>query len=238
MLALASAAAAPPAVAGEEPTVGALPHFETWSGGQAEASSAFGYAGLVYAPFTSVDADGLRLRIGGGYGTYRYTSTVAIGSPPGEIEHAGTVSQAEILLGTQFTLGRTTAKAYAGYVSTWRSVTPTDPKSGAGRAAGAKLILETWTELDDDWFLTFDGQWGSSGPFSTASARLGGRALDWLAIGPEAGWVEDGGYRAARIGAFARIDSSFGEVTLSAGAVHQLNEATGAYAGASLLTRF
>lgn len=238
--ALAHLAAAPVVFIGLAGTAAAEdgpPQFQAWSGVQAEQSSAFGYAGLVYAPFSGIMQDGLRLRAGGGQGHFTYTST---SSAPGllEISHSGQVSQAEILLGTQMTLGATTVKVYAGIVSTWRTVKPADPAVPSGQVTGAKLVVETWSEIDDDWFAAVDGYWASQGPSQGVSARIGWRMLDWLAVGPEAGWTQDGAYQAGRLGAFAFIDSPAGEVTLNVGAIHQLDEATGIYAGASLLTQF
>jgi hypothetical protein len=55
-------------------------HFELWAGAQAFKHAWSLYSGATVAPFASIQQDGLRLRVVGGYGAYTYAGPRAVGS--------------------------------------------------------------------------------------------------------------------------------------------------------------
>lgn len=221
-----------PAARAEEPE-----SFQVWSGFAAQTGSQSGYAGLVHAPFGTIADDGWRLRVEGRVGRYTYVTTSSHPLYP-VISHYGDVTTASLLAGVQTTFGATTAKTYLGLDAGWRREQRTDGRSAAEQRVGAKLVLETWTELGPDAFLALDGAWSTAGPAGGATLRAGWRLTDDLAGGPEAAYVVDDGYRAWRLGGFAELASPVGDIRLSAGAVRALDGDGGFYASLNLISEF
>jgi hypothetical protein len=111
LLACASATETPAA----EPVVTPLWR-ETWVGADATAHTWLVYSGTTVSPFSDMWSDGLRLRIGGGYGRYAYSGDRRY---PGQrtatrnIDFKAETSFTEGLAGYLWRLGPLTAKAFA-----------------------------------------------------------------------------------------------------------------------------
>jgi len=91
-----------------------LTRFEFWAGAQASKTAWSLYTGTTVAPFGEILEDGLRLRLVGGYGAYRYAGPRAVGVSSQVVHFKGTVSFSDFLAGYQRQFGPVTVKAFAG----------------------------------------------------------------------------------------------------------------------------
>lgn len=288
-----------PSKAGKPHPLAGLVDFSTGSGMNGlsgDANSAYGAATVALT--RSLDRDGWRLKLSGGYGQYAYEEAaypkcanlarevIAIGGPDfraycaplddgtlsaddrlrakavlgalgyelrgNAIVKAQTVTvehyDAAIMPGYQATFGRLILKAYAGLGYEETRVTPTERGQGiAGEAWGAMAATEAWLTLSDRLWLSADGSvFTGTGRYST-SARLGFRALSWLAAGPEAatfGSNRDLDLTAAssgattRTGGFMRFDIGGMETTVSGGIASDHAGGEEAYGSASVYLKF
>jgi hypothetical protein len=102
---------------GEQVEKGAAPaHFELWSGAQGYRQVWSIYSGVSTAPFGSIQEDGLRIRVIGGYGADSYSGSPPAGGP-GQVTYKGTTSFADALVGYHRQLGPLTLKLFG--VSQW-----------------------------------------------------------------------------------------------------------------------
>lgn len=184
------------------------------------------YAGATVAPFGYLDTDGLRVRIVAGYGDYR----------------SGTVSFADLLLGHHKQLGSLTIKVFAGLtLANHAAESPFSDLDGPG--AGAKGVVETWWNLNEHIWLNTDLSYGSLHDSYLVRARLGYRFTPQLSLGLEGGAAGSLETDVLRVGGFLRYEWAKGEVSVSAGAAREgfdllWDDATGAYATVTALTRF
>lgn len=218
------------------------PHYgwqEMWTGVDAAGEDWLVYSGMSIAPWsTDIYSDGLRLRIGGGYGKQRYDfSTLApISMPCGqggktdaceyeEKRHRGArqYSYAEALVGYHMRLGELTAKAFAGAstitTELWDQVARQfKPKKEVGFKASVELWLNiganAWSSLDAGYTIAHD----------TASLRwrAGWRPWSNISIGPELRYDRSGEYSSDRAGVFIRYEWIGGEISAAAGVANIL----------------
>ncbi len=225
LLAVPCVAIAADAVATVEPAGVAAPWREIAVGATVTPLSWALYSSATIAPLGGLDADGVRLRLGSGYGKYRYDTL-----PParGDCRYGfgdgrtkvinGRVTFADILAGYQLGIGNTTIKAFAGLAMDQQELTPLDIcNRNSGRDLGFKAVVETWTNLTPAIWLALDGSWTQAHETYSARARLGYRVLPQLSIGFEEALLGNISGDLARSGLFARYDWSGGEVALAAG---------------------
>lgn len=216
-----------------EPAVNDPPlrQVEFWAGAEASRHAFAVYSGTVWSPFGSVRSEGLRFRVGGGWGRYSYSS--------GADRINGETSFADILAGYQFSFANVTIKAYAGAAADQHALTPQDPDNAlAGAAVGGKAILETWIDLTPRVWTAIDLAWTSANASYAGRGRLGWRATPALSLGLDAaafGNVESDGGRAA---GFIRYEWADGEVSASAGATGALRSPDTPYAAVNVTMRF
>jgi hypothetical protein len=234
LLACASATETPAA----EPVVTPLWR-ETWVGADATAHTWLVYSGTTVSPFSDMWSDGLRLRIGGGYGRYAYSGDRRY---PGQrtatrnIDFKAETSFTEGLAGYLWRLGPLTAKAFAGVAMIGHSIAPDDPLASTGTKIGPKAALELWLNLGNSAFASLDVTYTSAHTTYSANSRVGYRVLPTVSLGLEggingsAGKAEDDcacgttatgmldpAHRDVRAGAFARYEWFGGEVSISGG---------------------
>ena len=108
---------------------------ETWTGAEATRHSWSTYTGVNWSPFGKLGEDGVRLRLSGGYGEYRYAARV-----DGVTQSIyGTAAFADLLVGYQMAFGGLTLKAFAGATFDGHLLDPFDETNKTeGTATGVK----------------------------------------------------------------------------------------------------
>jgi Cellulose biosynthesis protein BcsS len=212
-----------PAAAGPAPAVS--PWREVAVGAIAMPHSWVAYSSATIAPFGALDLDGLRLRLGSGYGKYTYETLPPThddcrygkGDGKNSAIH-GRVSFVDILAGYQVSYGRLTAKGFAGWAMDEQSLSPRDIcNASSGRESGFKAVVETWTNITPKIWLSLDGSWAQAHRAYSAQARLGYRLMPELSIGIEGTALGNVAGEQLRPGLFARYHWAWGEATLSGG---------------------
>jgi hypothetical protein len=141
------------------------PTLEASAGADVTAHSWSTYTGLTATFGGSLFDDGWRIRLGGGYGAYSYSSTRWTGSAVVVVPFDGTVTFADALIGYQQQWGALTLKVFAGAVAQHNSMTPVDIESSVhGTRWGAKGAVEAWLDIGASAFAQLD-------PSTTAMAR-------------------------------------------------------------------
>jgi hypothetical protein len=192
--------------------------FEFWAGAQAFKHAWSLYTGTTVAPFGDIQGDGLRLRVVGGYGAYRYAGPRAVGVNSQVVHFKGTVSFSDVLVGYQKQLGPVTLKAFAGLATAQYRVAPDDPETTIREPGfGGKAALETWWRIADRAWSSVDVSWATLHDSYAARARLGWRFLPALSAGLEAGGAGNREVDSVRIGGFLRYEWESGEVSASGG---------------------
>jgi len=218
-----------------------------WLGGEADAFAGvdagdtwlFSYGGFTLAP-DGLDREGWRIRLFGGAGHYRYTSTVEVS--PGalvDFDRRAEVFQLEALVGWQVSAGMMTAKLFAGVAYEDHAISPGDPQNTiAGAHFGAKLAVETWFDLSRWAWASADASYASTIHGYSAAAKFGLKPVGWLSLGPEASAFGNREFDGHRLGAFARWHCGGCDMTVSGGLSGDYDDETGAYGALSFYSRF
>lgn len=208
---------------------------ETWTGAEATRHSWSTYTGINWSPFGKITQDGLRLRLAGGYGEYRYAGNVE-----GTTQSIyGTAAFADLLVGYQRGFGPLTLKAFAGATFDGHLLDPFDEASKVGGAAtGAKGVLESWLNLSPDTFAQFDLSYATAHQTYNSRLRVGYRLNRVFSIGLEGGAFGNLAANNGRGGAFARYEWLGGELSLSGGISGDIAAPRNPYGTLVYLTRF
>ena len=224
---------------GVPPGKGAPPWQEVSIGAEATRNSWSTYSTLTVAPFAPIDVDGFRLRTSGGYGRYRYDGFRDIGKSRVPTEFGGITSFADLMLGYQLQLARTTIKGFAGGAGIAHAITPFDRDNEvSGLAIGFKASLETWTDLTNALWLSVDGTWTAAHETYGARLRGGWRVLPEVSIGVEGGLHGNAGYDGGRGGLFARFAPDWGEISVSGGLTGDIDNPDAPYGSLNVLLRY
>ena len=192
--------------------------------------SAFGWAGIAGAPFGLLDEDGVRLRLAGGTGRYRYRTSAV----PGGINE-GNVASGEILLGFHRSLGNGSVTAYLGAHMEEQRLTAADPgNASAGTALGAKATLEFFRRLDPLWVASASASASTVHRTYQARATLAREFAYGLAAGVEAAVLGDARYVEPRAGLSGSMTYGRGVLTIAAGLLFSTDKGGGGYATLSL----
>jgi hypothetical protein len=195
-----------------------ISRFEFWAGAQAFKHAWSLYTGTTVAPFADIQEDGVRLRVVGGYGAYRYAGPRAVGVSSQIVHFKGTVSFSDALVGYQKQLGPVTVKAFAGLTTAQYHVAPDDPETTIrGPGVGGKAALETWWNIADRAWSSVDVSWATLHDSYAARARLGWRFLPALSAGLEVAGAGNREVDTVRAGGFLRYEWTTGELSASGG---------------------
>jgi hypothetical protein len=195
------------------------PRNEFFTGFELSDNYASAYLGGGYAFGKGLYAPGWRLRSVASYGRYHYDGTLPVAGNDVATEFEGEEYFGSALVGYQFhPVGRLILKLFAGIESDSQIISPRDPNNSVqGSALGVRLQAESWLDLSSRMFLSADAAYGSAFQEYWALARLGLRLRDRFSLGLEGGALGNEEYNAGRGGAFARMNLSAVEVTLSSG---------------------
>lgn len=224
----------PPATAAPPDAV-SLPSIEVWAGADATSHTWSLYTGLTYAPFGPLAAEGLRLRIIGGYGEYRYQG----GAQVDDATVNGSVTFADLLIGYQTKFAATTIKAFAGINADLQHLDPDDPDNVvSGDEIGWKAVLEGWTDITPATWAALDLSFASAHDSFSSRLRLGYRLWPELSVGVEAGAFGNAESEAGRGGAFVRYEWAGGEISVSAGVSGDIASPSNPYGTLTWLSRY
>ncbi|MCC6946351.1 MAG: cellulose biosynthesis protein BcsS [Bradyrhizobiaceae bacterium] len=201
-----------------------------FGGADLARDSRFAWAGMTGAPDGLLHEDGLRIRVAGGVGRYRYRT----GALPGGTNEVD-VTSGELLVGYRHALGTTTITAYAGALVENQDLHMPDPgHSTAGTSAGVKAALEFFNRPAENWFVA------ASAAASSVNRNYHGRIAaahehpSGFALGAEASIHGDKRYSEPRAGLF--VQRTFGRTNfaLSGGYLHNSDRGDGAYGSFSV----
>ena len=214
----ARAESSPEAAWGETEVVPSASHFELSAGAQTVNRAWSLYTGTTVAPFASIQEDGLRLRVVGGYGAYGYSGPRAVGVTSQTVSFKGTVAFTDALIGYQKQLGPLTVKVFAGLSAAQYRVEPDDPETTVrGPGVGGKAVLEAWWNIGERAWSSVDVSWGSLHDSYAARSRLGWRFVPAFSAGLEAGGFGNRECDVVSVGGFLRYEWEGGELSASGG---------------------
>jgi len=209
---------------------------EAWTGIDAARDQWLAYSGMTIAPWSrDIYSDGLRLRLGGGYGQYGYDG-LAPRSPCGDptkndacaegdreqrryrVQHA----YAEMLVGYYLRLGALTAKAFAGASMSSEQHLVKDPAIDRdGTKYGFKGAIELWLDMNSRSWTSLDVSYATARDETSGRWRAGWRVAPHVSVGPELRYdknIETGDDNwNGRSGLFVRYDWTGGEVSVAGG---------------------
>lgn len=208
---------------------------EWWSGADAIRHSWSTYSGVNWSPLGKLAADGLRLRVSGGYGEYRYSGWV--GGHTGAIY--GTAAFADLLAGYQMSLGALTLKAFAGATFDGHFLSPFDADNPvSAKATGAKGVVEGWLNISKATWAQADFGYATAHASYSSRLRVGHRIATGLSLGVEAGQFGNEASDSSRMGGFARYDWLGGEISVSGGMSGDIAAPRNPYATLVYMTKF
>ena len=214
--------------------------YESSTGADATRASYTLYSSATVTLWRDVRTDGMRLRIGGGYGAYSYASPRWV-SPTARavLNFDGRQAFSDVMLGYHASVGPWLAKIYIGGTYERHDITPFDQENSVqGAKLGVKAALETWLRIGDTGFLQTDTSWSPVFSGYNARARLGWRLSPAFSVGPEVAVMGNATYDAGRAGAFLRYEWDGGEVSFSAGASGDRSEISGPYGSVGFMLRY
>ena len=182
-------------------------------------------SGVMAAPVGLLHEDGLRLRVMGGAGAYRYRT----GNVPGGVNAAATVS-AELMVGYRFSLAGTFITTYVGGHVENQSLATADPGHAAqGTEAGIKLALELYRRFTPRIFVTASASVSTVHDAHYARATVGYEFADTFALGIEAAVNGDARYDEPRAGVFVQSNLGSTGFTLAGGMLSNSDKGDGYY---------
>ena len=201
-----------------------------FSGLDVARDSAFGWAGVAAAPFGGLEEDGLRVRISGGAGRYRYR-TPATSSGLNE----ASVAAGELLAGFQRSSANSAITVYVGpHVEEQRLAEPDAGNAAAGTAFGLKAAIEAYARLDPVWLVNAAASASTVHRAYQVRAALLREFPPVFAVGIEGAVYGDVRYVEPRAGIYASATYGRSVLTLAGGALSNSDKGRGIYATLSL----
>jgi hypothetical protein len=195
----------------------------------------------------------LRVRLGGGYGGYRYDSFDPLTGVASRFD--ADVTTADVLIGYLWRLDPLIAKVFVGAAAIDHQIHPYDQLNEAnGEDFGAKVVAELWLNLGSTGYASLDLAWSQAHDTRSARGRIGYRLLPTVSIGLEGGVNLDSqaeykmnreqpSHRTetwdyVRAGVFARYEWYGGEISASAGLSGDMREHKTGYGTINWITQF
>jgi hypothetical protein len=201
-----------------------------FGGADLARDSASGWAGFVAAPFSKLDEDGMRLKIAGGAGRYRYrTGALASG------ENEGRYDSAEVMIGRRVLFDPITLTAYAGLHTESHRLREPDPGNPvSGSRIGIKGAIELYARPWEHFVATTFASISSVYTGYQARAALMRELGSWFAFGIEGGMLGNARYSEGRVGLAGTLIWQRSILTLSGGYAANSAKGPGAYTTISL----
>ncbi len=212
---------------------------EHWSGFAATENSFYIYSGVTLAPFDTLAATGLRLRVAGGYGAYYYDGTLNIAGDILALSFTGETVSAEAHLGYQFRYGEWTGKLFAGIDYQDHVITPNDPSNAvSGAETGFKVLSENWINLGPFAWASLDGSYSTAFHAYNIALKGGHQIYGPFDLGIEIGAFGNKTLQAARAGLLARYRGEFVEISLTGGVSGDYDKPVNPYGNITALRKF
>jgi hypothetical protein len=226
-----------PALAGDAPVRADLTAPKNrsffFSGLDVGGSSVFAWAGIGAAPFGHLEDDGLRIRIFGGTGRYRYRT---VGTASGRNE--SDVGAGEILIGFHRSLPNAGVTFYLGPQIEHQRAAEPDPGNMTGAEFGLKAAIELHARLDPLRLINASASASTVKRAYHARAALLREVSPALAIGFEAAVYGDARYLEPRGGVFVSTKRGNSVLAVSAGVLAHSDKGNGAFVTLSLYTPY
>lgn len=214
---------------------------EVWTGAEAFRHAWSVYAGVTLAPGTSIQEEGLRLRLVAGQSQYRVQAAAGTGR--------GISPFADALVGYQFQQSSVTIKAFAGVSGVANLESQQDLAAFWDRTLfGPKVAIETWWTISDSAWASLDLSWSQPHQSYYGRLRAAWRPTPQVSLGLESGLLGHATGSSLRAGPFVRYEWGGGEISLSGGVVTDgalgwpgaapIDREVGGYATLNWLQRF
>ena len=226
-----------PAAAGDAPILHDFPSTDPLknriffsSGLDVAHDSAFAWAGVDAAPLGLLNEDGLRLRIFGGAGRYRYRTDATFSG-----FNEANVLSAEVLAGFRRSSANAAITLYAGpHIEEQRLAEPDHANTAAGTALGVKAAIEVYARLGPVWLVNASASASTVNRAHHARAALMRELSPVFAVGIEGAVYGDARYVEPRSGIFVSMTYARTVFTLAGGVLSNSDKGGGAYATLSL----
>lgn len=221
-----------------------VPMQMTWGGGHVTGDDWSIYTGTSASLSGSINENGWRMRLIGGYGSYTYEGTKHIDGRSVQTAFDGQSSFGDVLVGYRLQTGDLIVKAFAGISSVGHSVQPFDPDNTAiGYRYGGSAAFEIWFNTSDSLWLSSETTYSTVFDTYNATLRAGYRAWPQLSLGLETGLAGNNDYtavRAAGVAAaeFGLLEAQDGYVRISAGASADRDMELSPYAAVSFALKY
>jgi len=238
--ALAFALVLSPARSAEVLPFPALAHrADAFAGIDFTMDSMFAWAGGTYAPRGRLDQDGLRFRIAGGTGFYRYRNAALPGG-----ENQAQVFAGELLAGYRHNFGPVIASIYGGLHAEQQILQtpdPSNPTAGgeAGLKFGAEIYARFLREFIFNGFATVSTVHGKYNARTSVTREFGALFSQGIwALGVEGGVLGDARASETRLGLTSTLTWQRRIFLLAAGLTDHSDKGRGAYATLSIYAPF
>lgn len=230
-LVFASAAAETAEVTSSGPLANRLYFF---AGADVGHDTGFAWIGTTVSPLGRLDEDGVRIRLFGGKGYYRYNTPVAPGG-----ENTGEISTGEIMIGKRLLFDPMTITAYIGLdIRDYRLQHPDPRNPQSGGQAGVKAALEIYLRTAPDYFAT--GYANISSIFQNYSVRaaFSREFTPAFSLGIEGALLGDTRYHEERAGLIASMRLAKNILSLASGIARNSDKGSGPYTTLTLYSPF
>jgi hypothetical protein len=222
-----------PAAADPDPASQKFGWREMWGGADATKDVWLLYSGITLAPLSKdIYSDGLRIRLSGGYGQYRYVGRLIDCSQMAGAaslctsrrqRYDVTYSYSDVLFGYYKRLGALTAKAFVGGSMVNHDYAIADPsRNMRGIKFGATGALELWRNVGERAWSSPDLEYTRAHGTGAARWRAGWRVQPALSVGPEVRYDMNDTDESGRAGLFVRYEWVGGELSIATGVASAL----------------
>ena len=198
-----------------------------FSGVDVGRDSAFGWTGVEGAPFGRLEEDGLRIRVSGGKGRYRYRTASE--------KNGSDVASGELLAGFHRKYANSGVTLYVGPQIEHQRLTEHDRD---GTEFGLKAALELYARLDPLRLVNASASASTVKRAYHARAALLREISPALAIGVEAAVYGDARYVEPRGGLFVSTTKGNSVLAISVGVLTNSDKGKGAFVTLSLYTPY
>lgn len=167
-----------------------------------DATSLPGFSGAVIgtiAPYSTLEKSGLRLRLAGLGGVYKYERAASATLPRADIE--GTLADGAVMVGYEWVMKKATIAAFAGGEIVNNSISPDDPNNTVkGTNGGLRIGVDAYILPTDTTMISGVAYYSTNNSAYYGRLKFGMAFADHLYVGPEVVALGDNFFRQFRVG--------------------------------------